>query len=293
MVEYIYENTTLFRKHRDEIITLSAPSRAGIKAGNFKEECTAKAFELYRNNPELWLALSGGIDSQTCLRSFIEAGITPKVLILKISSSRNQFDVGPAVGACRKFGLNPLVIENYPGMNLAEIDYDFIHKHQIYTLFDYIIAKLALVLKDQILLVDKINIRRDIHPNHKWSLIYPESDFWYKRFNHHEGDLIIHDFFSDPKIILSFLKIPVINDLVNGAIPGKISSVSSKKIALQNVNFTGLDEYSATDHTFHLASYRDSISDEILKSKLFDNRNFYIPMESFTGDPERVTWKHI
>lgn len=79
---------------------------------NFKEECiqTAKLIRDTKQGP-LWILLSGGIDSEIVLRSFIEAHIPVRAAIIRFKSDLNIHDMSYAVIAAETLGVPYKIID--------------------------------------------------------------------------------------------------------------------------------------------------------------------------------------
>lgn len=295
MITYMYENGSLFRKEQFETISLHIPPRTGVQFGTFKEECINRARELYNLYPDMYVALSGGLESQVCLRSFIDAGLKPRVLVMKFSHQRNEYDVNVAIDTCVNYGISPLVIEIYPDITLKNAGRRLTKQYQLYTLFDIFVASVAETIKSPLLLVDSIDIRRDMNPEKTWCLIQHEQELWTQRFNddHEQNGIIIDNFFRTNKQILSFLNLQCVTNLVNGRLPGKISIASSKKHAYIQAGFTGLENLKPTDHTYYLKEQRDMVTDQVFRNSLFEVRKLFVPLDEYVNNGDNTTWRHI
>lgn len=84
----------------------------GVKpaVGSFKQECL-RAVDLIHNSTSetVCLLLSGGIDSEVMLRSFVEDGRSFSVLIVQFDDELNAFDTKYALQACSELGVKPVV----------------------------------------------------------------------------------------------------------------------------------------------------------------------------------------
>lgn len=296
MLHFEYSDNTPFRKHRfDQVNFTVEDGLQKIDCSDFKNECINHARKIYKTNPDIYIALSGGIDSQVCFNSFIEAGLKPKILILKFSDNRNFHDVLPALMSCKKYGITPVVFEIYPQLLWEYKSKYFIDTYQVYTLFDLFIAYVAEIIKGQLLIVDKIHIRKDHDPKRRWSLLLNENDFWTNRYNSVLGEKqILNNFFLEPKILQSYLNLPVISDVIfGGGGIGKIATNSSKNLALEQAGFTNVKSYKYTDHTIGLIEMRNQLSSQFYKNTLYDNRKFYIPITNLTNSVQGEIWKFV
>lgn len=295
MITYMYENGSLFRKEQFETISLHIPPRTGVQFGTFKEACMRRATELHELYPDLHISLSGGLESQVCFRSFLEAGLKPRVLVIKFSHQRNEYDVNVAVKTCVEHGISPLVIEIYPDALLKDVGRRLTKQYQLYTLFDIFVANIAETIGAPLLLVDSIDIRKEINYQKNWCLMQYEQELWTHRFNatNTHGRVIIDNFFMANSQVMAFLKLPIIDNLINNRLPGKISVASSKKAAYIQAGFQGLENLKPTDHTYYLQEHRDLVSDEVYKNTLFETRKLFIPLEEYMNHGEKTIWRHI
>lgn len=294
MISRIYENGTLFRQERFEPVSMHIEPRTDIKPMKFLDECVARAVEIHQAHPDAYLALSGGVESQVALRSFLEAGIKPQVMIMRWSKDRNNYDVNPALATAEKLGLKPEVVELMPQQIVETVGRELIKKYQLYTLFDLLVAHLIESRKITMVLVDKYDIRRDLSPDKSWCLVETESNYWTQRFNRvSDSGHIVDNFFMTNTQLLSFLNLPRVHNVLSGVTPGKISLTSSKREIFTEAGFSHMGHYKPTDHTYYLSGLRDSLSDNIYKNNLYDNRKFYVPIDQFMFDREKTTWRHI
>lgn len=73
---------------------------------SFRLECieTAKTIR-NRVSEDIWILFSGGIDSEVCLRSFVEANIEVRVGIARFKGDLNIHDISWAVLACEELNI--------------------------------------------------------------------------------------------------------------------------------------------------------------------------------------------
>lgn len=207
-----------------------------------KEECVIAAKEIYSNNPNIHIALSGGWESQICLHSFIEAGITPNVYILKLPLGLNAHDTNIAINQCNKFNIKPKIITANLEKFVKEDMLPTATAYQTYSFFQSMQAYYISRLNEDVLLVDKVDLRRDVNPDLSWSFVRSEDfNFWTDRFNSLNEKKIINNFFTcNPELMHSFLSLPVIVELMNKTNSGKISLNSLKNQIYYQGGFTNL-----------------------------------------------------
>ena len=292
MINYSYETHQYHRSHRFEPITLKFNFANEVRS--FKDECVNRAIEIYKHNPNAYLLLSGGVSSQLVLESYIEAGLKPKVLILKFENDLNLYDTNPAVQSCKNFGIIPLVVEICPRMIFAQQSGTLGRRYQIYNFFDCLVAYCAETLPVQMQLVDPIQLRKDIDVNQRWCWIINESDTWIKRFNRNNiKKPIINSFFTKPEVLQSFLKIPIIEELVNDNFPGKLSALSSRKQAYYEAGFVKVSSFHYTNSTYNIGWLEDKFADLFYKATLYDARKLYIPCTDLLTCGGTKSWTFI
>ncbi len=116
-------------------VTLTGSSRP---IGNLREECERKARDLYIENNKIMLGLSGGLDCQVVLHSFVSQDIPIKCAFLYLSG-RNDFELNNVRVLEKKYNLDLTVVELDPDQlkdqvieefNITGIPpYQLIHKH--------------------------------------------------------------------------------------------------------------------------------------------------------------------
>lgn len=79
---------------------------------SWREECKTVAEELYDlHNSKLVVLLSGGLDSEVVLHSFIANKIVPKVAIFRYEQNLNLHDINYALRICAARGISPQIID--------------------------------------------------------------------------------------------------------------------------------------------------------------------------------------
>lgn len=81
----------------------------------FRRECVATAEKLYEQanslGRDLYVMLSGGMDSEVTLLSFLEAKVPVKVAIFNFQQRLNYHDTATAFSLCKYLGIEPKVLE--------------------------------------------------------------------------------------------------------------------------------------------------------------------------------------
>jgi hypothetical protein len=116
-------------------VTLQGTSRP---IGNVRQECERKARDLYQENSKIMLALSGGLDCQVVLHSFVSQSIPIKCAFLYLTGC-NDFELDNVRALEKKYNLDLTVIELNPNdlkvSVMKEYDvtgippYQLMHKH--------------------------------------------------------------------------------------------------------------------------------------------------------------------
>jgi asparagine synthetase B (glutamine-hydrolysing) len=78
----------------------------------WREECKRTAAELHEKyGDKLVLFLSGGVDSETVLNSFVSNGIKPKVAVMRYERNNNLHDINYIMRVLTKFYISPIIID--------------------------------------------------------------------------------------------------------------------------------------------------------------------------------------
>ena len=276
-IEYWYEHSgSATRTNSLEIINMRV-NPVTREPVSFKEECMSVARTLYTANPDIHLALSGGTESQVCLRSFISAGIKPNIVILEFPRELNSFDTDTAFKTCRHLGITPHVLTLGHDLSMNRVR-ELSVKYQTYNFAQTMMAHYLDQVGASVILTDKINIRRGINSKANWCFVRNENvNMWPLRYNMLNQNKIIPDFFTNtPEQILSFLRVPTLQQLVQKQYSGKISLNSSKNKIYQQGGFDQLGFYNKTNTVEQLAKLDNKANDIIDQELKFRPRNMYI-----------------
>jgi hypothetical protein len=197
----------------------------------FRQECVRAATEIYQLYPDIHIGLTGGLNSNVCLESFLLAGHKPGVFIIEFTNQLNSFDSAPAQARCRELGITPKIITVDPVEFLSSAEFDLtVNEYQLYASWRAICLYAAKQLSVPQLFVDEIEIRRDVDPNVVWSFSRGEGqDLCWRRYSQQTGTPVLSNFFTwSPEQILAYVQLPTVQDLVADRISGKLSSISSR-----------------------------------------------------------------
>ena len=250
---------------------------------SFEKECIKTARAIYAEYPNIHIALSGGWESNVCLDAFIRAGIMPGVYILQFPMNLNSQDSNVAIDRCKQLGILPKIIDVKLNQFVAEHMLATATKYQTYSFFQALHAYCIETLDEDVLLVDKLELRRDINPTVSWSLILDEDcSFWPERFNLLNNKKIINNFYTrSPKLMYSFLTLPAIVNLVNTPLSGKLSLNTSKNFIYRQCGFGELEHQHVrkTVSADRIPGLQKSHSYDIQQQLNFKPRRPYISYE--------------
>jgi hypothetical protein len=230
-INYWYNNdpSCLTRTSEYDILNFSIGSinRAPL---SFKEECIIAAKEIHQTYPDIHIGLTGGLDSNICLDSFMSAGITPGIFIIKFPNGLNSFDADYAEAKCTRLGIKPIVIEFDPLEFISTRLMVTVEKYQIYSLYQAIHIDACKTLSVPHISVDEIELRRDVAPEIEWCFVKKEDqDMCWRRYASIDGIPALNNFYTwSPELMLSFLQLPTIKKLANNELIGKLAWNSSK-----------------------------------------------------------------
>jgi hypothetical protein len=115
--------------------------------------------------------------------------------------------------------------------------YDIGLKYQAYTFYQQMLLKVAEQYSAPMITIDEVELERPTSIDYEtgdtssgWIFLKKEDqDGVWRRFNEKTGIPALNNFYTySPETILSFLDIPVVDDLVNNRIYGKLGWTSSK-----------------------------------------------------------------
>lgn len=203
--------------------------------------CISKDF------PDLTIFLSGGLDSEMALRSFLHAGITPKLATVRFPNDDNMYDIGPMMTMLDRMGLPYTIIDFDPTKFFNSGQWmDMAVKYQSYTFYQQMLLKIAEDYAAPMITIDEVELEKQISMNwetgeymHEWIFLKKEDqDGVWRRFNDKSGIPALNNFYTySPESMLAFLQIPTVDDLINDRIPGKLGWTSSKMQIYSNLGY--------------------------------------------------------
>jgi len=202
------------------------------KTPNFLEECKQVALEIEsKKQGKIYLMYSGGVDSEFVLNVFLMLGIEVTPVIIKLNPNYNTHDVTYAFNFCESKNLKPLIID---------VDFDYFVKTglivdiaQQYKLATYQIPSTLNALKslDGTIVMGSHSVPH-IAKKESNSIWYVDEyePIWccleYFRKNNLYGCPFFLAYTAEQ--YLAYMQSPIMTDLANNKIPGKLGSNSSK-----------------------------------------------------------------
>jgi hypothetical protein len=201
-------------------------------------ELIRNARALYRHYPDLTVFMSGGLDSEMALQSFLSAGITPKIATIRFPNNNNMHDIGPMMELLdqKKIPYTVIDFDLTKFVNSREC-YEIGIKYQAYTLYQQMLLRVAEDFSAPMITIDEIELEKHTNIDYAtgnvssdWVFLKKEDqDGVWRRFNEKTGIPALNNFYTySPETILAFLNISTVDDLVNDRIPGKLAWTSSK-----------------------------------------------------------------
>lgn len=245
---------------------------------SFREECCIAAKEIYDIYPDIHIGLTGGLDSNVCLESFLTAGIKPGIFIIKFTNDLNNIDSDYAMTRCKELNINPVVVEIDPFQFVEDHVIDIAKEFQIYSMYQALHIHACRNFTFPFITVDEIELRRDCHPKSKWSFVKKEDqDMCWRRFASTTGVKAINNFYTwSPELMLSFVNIPIANELCTGKIPGKISWNSTKNLIYAQGGFPKFIRFKKTWGVEKISGLFTHATGKITKELMWDSRDCYI-----------------
>jgi hypothetical protein len=193
-------------------------------------------YELF--NEPLSLLFSGGVDSEVVLRVYLDLKIPIKVYIFKYKNNYNIIEFTHAVAECEKLNVTPIIIDFDLEKFFENEAYDFMLK-------TYAMGPGWLPHMKMTEFVDGIPIigsgepyfrrtSRDWTTSHPWVYQIDEHSHHWAVYHTVIGRKTITDWYEySPELLVSFSKLPYVQNLINDRIRGKLSTETSKVLIHQ------------------------------------------------------------
>jgi hypothetical protein len=176
------------------------------------------------------LLFSGGIDSEVILRIYKELGVPLNVFIFKYENNYNHRDVSQAIKTCDALNVK---------YSLIDFNLEKFFENEAYSIWSkcYTGSSGWLPHMKMTEYLEGIPIIGSGEPywrkqqDGSWMFEMDEDAKAWTVYHTTIKREVISDWYEhSPNIILSHMDLPIVNDLINNRIPGKISSYSSKGI---------------------------------------------------------------
>ena len=286
-IKYYYNNdpSKIWRESSDDTSHMSVGG-CTREPMSFRDECAYTARALTNSYKDLTIFMSGGLDSEIALHSFMAAGLTPKLATVRFPNGANAHDINPMLGMVREMGLSCHIIDFDPAEFVRSDEcYEVAKRYQAYSLYQQILLRVAEDYSAPMITVDEVELEKV--PKIDWDtgkyslpwvfLKKEDQDGVWRRFNDKTGIPALNNFYTyTPESMLSFLQLPTVDDLINDRIFGKLGWTSSKmKIyAHTGFKFRPRPKYTGVENYMHLWN---QVGYNVKKHLPYSPRSFTIP----------------
>lgn len=248
---------------------------------NWREANKLAALKIQQNLPgPYWLLLSGGTDSEICLRAFLEAGVSLNVATLRLANNGNDHDLKYVEKIKNQLGIKVHYFDLDPFEFLRSQDFQNIcntsrNISPIYAFHMWLGSQLP---GTPIIAQGDVHLRKQ--DDGTWSYVEHERlCALYRYFIFYDKPAVPGFFQYLPEQTLSYLKYnPYLKKLVNNEIEGKLGHRSSKNImALQfypevelRTKYTGFEQIESL-----IDIYRQQLRKKFSNDNQFWHRNVY------------------
>lgn len=186
------------------------------------------------------LLFSGGIDSEVILRVYLDLKIPINIYIFKYENNYNHKEFNQAIKICESLNVKYNVID----FNLQKFFEN--DAHDIWTkvnckgsgwlphmkMTEYLDGTPIIGSGDPYW----VRTSRDWTQKHNWLFEIDEGAKAWTVYHKHINRIAVTDWYEySPELIISHTNLPLIQDLINDRIPGKLSSFSSKAVVHKEI----------------------------------------------------------
>lgn len=240
--------------------------------GTLRDECirAAKLIGQKYQDQTIWICFSGGTDSEVLLQSFMFAGVPFKIAIMEFTGGYNKHDIVYATEFCDRHSLPYTIFPVDLDLFISSGQYlEYGIKYQCKEIAIIMMMKLFDLLDGVPILGGESLVHKRY--NHEKMLTDDPTHTeycWYHKFRENNDSAtmkyavannktIISEFFSyTPELLLSFLQDPIVSDICNNRVFGKVSLLSSKfKIYGQHFLLQARPKYHGYE-TIRLINYK-------------------------------------
>lgn len=280
------------RKWRTDELDTTTMSVGGCtrKPMTLRAELIRNARSIHRQFPDLTVFMSGGLDSEMALQSFLAAGITPKLATIRFPNDANMHDIGPMMRMLDQMKLPYTVIDFDPEEFVKSGEcYEVALKYQAYTLYQQMLLRVGEQYSAPMITVDEVELEKipdvDLETGNvttDWCFLKKEDqDGVWRRFNDKTGIPALNNFYTyTPESILAFLNNETVDDLINDRIPGKLGWTSSKMKIYSSLGyeFRKRPKWHGVENYIHLwDAVRYNVSS---KGLAFNERYYLVPAKT-------------
>lgn len=228
-IDFTYNNFYRFAGHGPEFAIEIDPCTR-LPDSFYDESCRIARYLDEKKTGPLYFMYSGGLDSEFVLSIFIDLNIEVIPVVINLWPSYNQFDVDYALRFCDSKGLKPMIIDIdfdhfvKSGRMLEVVEESMCGYYQIPATIDatrYLDGTVVLGAGDPHCFLDQ--------ETNTWWFSEIEADrawqTWFSKKNINGTSLFLG---YTPEMLLSYLTQPIFVDVVNGRVPGKLGTYSSK-----------------------------------------------------------------
>jgi hypothetical protein len=196
---------------------------------SFNTSLQNTATELYlRHGSEFVMFLSGGLDSEVAMRTFLANKMPVTPLVVKFANDLNVEDVNAALYLCQELALTPTIVDFDPVVFFHSGEWRrMAEDYQCYSFYQQMLLSIAEKCACPLITIDEIELQKY---NGRWWFVKKEDqDGCWHRFVEKTSIPAYNNFYTyDPATIYQFMQSPTVRELINDKIPGKLGWTSSK-----------------------------------------------------------------
>lgn len=241
-IKFGYNNSDYYcRRNSKDDIWIVDHGKCSHKPSSFKDECIIAAKKIYDSTDlPINIMFSGGIDGEVAIRSFLQARIPFQVFIMRFNDDLNLHDMSFAIIFCERNNIKYTLVD----LNLITFLENEGYKYAEQTQSWHPTMLPIMWLTDQvdglpIITSGEITLKKQISDDYIAGVSQYEKSQWDMCCKELIHSFSLHFIYQDrpaipkffeytPEILYSFLSDPIVIDLVNDKIHGKLGLLSSK-----------------------------------------------------------------
>jgi hypothetical protein len=189
---------------------------------------------------KLDLLFSGGIDSEVVLRTYKDLNIPINVYVFKYENDYNQYEFSRATKICESINVSYKVIDFNLQKFFEQEAYDIWTK--VYCLGSGWLPLMKMMdYLDGTPMVGSgepywVRTSKDWNTTHPWHFEIDEGAKAWTVYCKNINRIAVTDWYEySPELLISHTNLPLIQDLINDKLPGKLSSFSSKSVVHKQI----------------------------------------------------------